>query len=83
MLQLLVKYIVSIYYPCWFTIKSKFSWVEEPRRILYQLKLLKSQKNAVADIVLSKIQRSSWLKWCFKHFYAWNMKKKGKQGSWR
>ncbi|KAM5180695.1 uncharacterized protein ACMZJ9_001222, partial [Mantella aurantiaca] len=60
MLQLLVEYIVGDYYPCWFSIKSKFSWVEGPRHILYQLKLLKSQKKAVADIVLPTIQRSSW-----------------------
>jgi hypothetical protein len=59
-LQLLVEYIVGVYYPCWFTIKSKFSWVEGPGHILYQLKLLKSQKKAVADIVLPTIQRSSW-----------------------
>ncbi|KAM5158256.1 uncharacterized protein ACMZJ9_009527, partial [Mantella aurantiaca] len=59
MLQLLVEYI-DVYYPCRFSIKSKFSWVEGPRHILYQLKLLKSQKKAVADIVLPTIQRSSW-----------------------
>lgn len=59
-LQLLVEYIVGVYYPCWFAIKSKFSWVEGPCHILLQLKLLKNQKKAVADIVLPTIQRSSW-----------------------
>ncbi|KAM5147870.1 LOW QUALITY PROTEIN: uncharacterized protein ACMZJ9_011543 [Mantella aurantiaca] len=47
-------------HPCWFSIKSKFSWVEGPRHILYQLKLLTYQKKAVADIVLPTIQSSSW-----------------------
>src|SRR5678815_2130087 len=59
-LQLLVEYIVGVYYPCWFTIKSKFSWVEGPLHILYQMKLLKFQKKAVADIVFPTIQRLSW-----------------------
>lgn len=59
-LQLLVEFIVGVYYPCRFTIESKFSWVEGPRHILLQLKLLRSQKKAVADIVFPTIKRSSW-----------------------
>ena len=59
-LKLIVEYIVGVYYPCWFNIKVKHSWVEGPRHILFQLHLLRLQNKAVVDAVLPTVQRSAW-----------------------
>src|SRR6218665_120153 len=59
-LRLIVEYIVCVYYPCWFNIKVKHSWVEGPRHILFQLQQVRLQKKAVVDAVLPTIQRSAW-----------------------
>uniref|UniRef100_UPI00358F4A34 uncharacterized protein n=1 Tax=Myxine glutinosa TaxID=7769 RepID=UPI00358F4A34 len=59
-LRLIVEYIVGMYYPCWFNIKVKHSWVEGPRHILFQLRLVRLQKQAVVDVVLPTIKCSAW-----------------------
>ena len=59
-LTFLVEFIVGVYYPCWFNIKVKHSWVEGPRHILFQLECLRSQKKEVVDIVMPTVSRSAW-----------------------
>ena len=59
-LRLIVEYIVGVYFPCWFNIKVKHSWVEGPRHILFQLRQLRLQKKPVVDAVLPTIKRSAW-----------------------
>lgn len=36
-LQLIVEFIIGVYYPCWFNAKVKHCWIEGPRHILFQL----------------------------------------------
>ena len=59
-LRLIVEYIIGVYYPCWFQIKVKHSWIEGPNHILFQLKQLRCQNKTVIDIVKPTVQRSSW-----------------------
>lgn len=59
-LRLLTEFIVGVYYPCWFMAKVKHKWVEGPRHVLFQLECLKSQNEAVKNIVLPTIKRSAW-----------------------
>ncbi|KAK1886299.1 3-deoxy-D-manno-octulosonic acid kinase [Dissostichus eleginoides] len=44
------------YYPCWFNVKVKHSWIKGPRHIQFQLDCLKSQRKEVLDLV----RRSAW-----------------------
>ena len=55
-LRLIIEFIVGVYYPCWFQIKVKQSWLDRPQHVLFQLKLLKYQKEEVIAIV----KRSAW-----------------------
>ena len=59
-LRYIVEFIVGVYYPCWFAIKVKHSWVEGPRHVLLQLQLLQKQNKVVVDAVLPTIKRSAW-----------------------
>lgn len=59
-LELIVEFIVGVYYPCWFSIKINSSWIEGPRHVLYQLAQIRLQKPTVQNIVLPVVQRSSW-----------------------
>ena len=59
-LQLIVEYIVGVYYPCWFRIKVKHSWVEGPHHILFQLRMLRSQNKIVTEAVMKTVKRSAW-----------------------
>lgn len=59
-LQLIVEYIVGVYIPNWFTIKTTGTWVEGPRHLLYQLQQLQKQKKKVIELVSPTVQRSAW-----------------------
>lgn len=58
--RLIIEYIVGVYFPCWFNIKVKHSWIEGPRHILYQLQMVSQQNKAVVEAVLPTIKRSAW-----------------------
>ena len=55
-----MEFIIAVYFPCWFEIKVKSSWIEGPRHVLFQLKQLKTQKKQVVDIVMPTVRRSAW-----------------------
>ncbi|KAI4796469.1 hypothetical protein KUCAC02_026971 [Chaenocephalus aceratus] len=59
-LQLIVEFIIGVYYPCWFNVKVKHSWIEGPRHILFQLDCLKSQRKEVLELVMPTVRRSAW-----------------------
>ena len=59
-LRLIIEFIVGVYFPCWFQIKVKHSWIDGPRHILFQLKQLKCQKTEVFAIVIKTVKRSAW-----------------------
>ncbi|KAG0725912.1 hypothetical protein GWK47_037650 [Chionoecetes opilio] len=59
-LHCIVEFIIGVYYPCWFNVKVKHSWIEGPRHILFQLDCLKSQRKEVLDIVMPTVKRSVW-----------------------
>ena len=59
-LRLIIEFIVGVYYPCWFQIKVKHSWLDGPRHVLFQLKQLKYQKEEVIAIVKKTVKRSTW-----------------------
>ena len=49
----LVSSSLAGYYPCWFNVKVKHSWIEGPRHILFQLEEL-------LDLVMPTVRRSAW-----------------------
>jgi hypothetical protein len=59
-LKCIVEFIIGVYYPCWFNVKVKHSWIEGPRHILFQLDCLKNQRKEVLDIVIPTVKRSAW-----------------------
>lgn len=59
-LPFIVEFIIGVYYPCWFNVKVKHSWIEGPRHILFQLDCLKSQRKEVLDLVMPTVRRSAW-----------------------
>ena len=59
-LQKMCKSVVGIYYPCWFNMKIKHSWIEGPRHVLFQLACLQSQPDDVVEIVSSTVKRAAW-----------------------
>ncbi|KAG0718100.1 hypothetical protein GWK47_007861 [Chionoecetes opilio] len=59
-LHCIVEFIIGVYYPYWFNVKVKHSWIEGPRYILFQLDCLKSQRKEVLDIVMPTVKRSVW-----------------------
>ena len=60
-LQYIVEFIIGVYYPCWFNVKVKQSWIEGPRHILFQQDCLGSQRKEVLDIVMPTVRRSALL----------------------
>ncbi|KAG0715733.1 hypothetical protein GWK47_000101 [Chionoecetes opilio] len=59
-LHFIVEFIIGAYYPCWFNVKVKHSWIEGPRHILFQLDCHKAQRKEVLDIVMPTVKRSAW-----------------------
>ncbi|KAJ8387960.1 hypothetical protein AAFF_G00147510 [Aldrovandia affinis] len=59
-LQFIVEFIIGVYYPCWFNVKVKHSWIEGPRHILFQLDCLKSQRKEVLYLVMPTVRKSAW-----------------------
>ena len=59
-LETIVTYLVSLYFPMFFLIKVKHSWIEGPRHVLHELSLFKLQKLSVQELLLPTLQRSSW-----------------------
>ena len=59
-LRTIVTFIVSEYCPMWFKIKAKYSWLEGPCHILYELSLFRLQPEHVQEILLPTLQRSAW-----------------------
>ena len=55
-----MEFIIGVYYPCWFTMKVKHSWIEGPRHILFQLNCLTSQRKEVLDLVMHTVKISAW-----------------------
>ena len=59
-LRMIVEFIVEVYFPNWFNIKVHHRWEDGPKHVLYQLQLLRSQKQTVLNIVMPTIRRSAW-----------------------
>ena len=59
-LRLIIEFIVGVYFPNWFEVKVKHSWVNGPDHYLYQLELLRSQKKKVVQAVMPTVRRSAW-----------------------
>ncbi|XP_047127448.1 uncharacterized protein LOC124808427 [Hydra vulgaris] len=59
-LELIVKFLVSVYFPMWFQIKVKHSWIEGPRHILNQLNLIKLQDKNVQKVIEKYVRSSAW-----------------------
>ena len=59
-LELIVKFLVSVYFPMWFQIKVKHSWIEGPRHILNQISLTKLQDQYVQNIIEKYVRSSAW-----------------------
>ena len=59
-LKMIVEFIVGVYYPMWFHIKVKNSWIEGPRHVLYQIQLVNMQRKAVQEIVWPYVMSSAW-----------------------
>ena len=51
-LRHIVEFITGVYYPCWFEIKVKHSWIEGPRHVLFQLQLIAQQSKEAVKAVL-------------------------------
>ena len=47
-LKLIVQFVVGVYWPVWFAIKVKNSWLEGPNHILKQLSLVRRMHQTVA-----------------------------------
>ena len=59
-LKLIVQFIVGVYYPMWFSVKVKHSWIEAPRHVLEQVMLVREQEHNVQEIVWPFVASSSW-----------------------
>ena len=59
-LKMIVEFIIGVYYPMWFHIKVKNSWIEGPRHVLYQIQLGNMQRKAVQEIVWPYVMSSAW-----------------------
>ena len=59
-LELIVTFVVSVYFPMWFNIKVQHSWLEGPRHILTQLSLIQLQSNKVQRIVDPYARSTAW-----------------------
>ena len=63
-LRLIIEFIIGVYFPNWFNIKVKHSWVDGPQHVLYQLQCIRSQKKKVVEIVMETVQRGAWYAHC-------------------
>ena len=59
-LRKICAFVIGVYYPCWFNIKVKHSWIEGPRHVLFQLACLQSQPADVIGIVSPAVKRAAW-----------------------
>ncbi|XP_065670747.1 uncharacterized protein LOC136089067 [Hydra vulgaris] len=59
-LVLIVKFLVTVYFPMWFQIKVKHNWIEGPQHILNQLTLIKLQDENVPMIIEKYVRSSAW-----------------------
>ena len=59
-LRMIVEFVVGVYFPNWFNIKVKHSWINGPEHFLFLLDLLRSQKKKVVEIVMPTVKRSAW-----------------------
>ena len=59
-LEMIVTFVVSVYFPMWFNIKVKHSWLEGPRHILTQLSLIHLQSIKVQRIVMPYARSTAW-----------------------
>ena len=55
-LRLIIEFIIGVYFPNWFNIKVKHSWVDGPQHLFYQLQCIRSQKKKVVEIVMETVQ---------------------------
>ena len=59
-LETIIIYLVSLYFPMFFLIKVKHSWLEGPRHVLHELSLFRLQSPTVQDILHKTLHRSAW-----------------------
>ena len=59
-LSRLVEYVVGVYYPMWFDIKVRWSFIEGPRHVLETLRLVKMQNQVTRDIVEKYVISGAW-----------------------
>ena len=59
-LETIVTYCVSVYFPMFFLIKVKHSWLEGPRHVLHELSLFRLQAPSVQELLLPTLRRSAW-----------------------
>ena len=59
-LETIIIYLVSLYFPMFFQIKVKHSWLEGPRHVLRELGLFRLQSQSVQDLLLETLGRSAW-----------------------
>ena len=58
-LKMIVTFIVTHYFPCWFQIKIHHSWVDGPNNVLFELSCLRAQTKKVQDIVMPTTRSSA------------------------
>ena len=59
-LQLIVEYIVGVYYPTWFSYKVRNHWIQGANICLEQLQLTLKQNKKVSDLVYPYLESSAW-----------------------
>ena len=59
-LKLIVQFIVGVYYPMWFRIKVIHSWLEGPRHVLHQVRLVNQKTNMVQKVEWPHVLSSAW-----------------------
>lgn len=59
-LDLVTKFIVQVYAPSWFTIKSHSKFTAGPSNLFHQMKLLQTQSQEVQAVVKCVIQRNGY-----------------------
>ena len=59
-LETIVIYEVSLYFPMFFLLKVKHSWLEAPRHVLHELELFRLQSPKVQELLLPTLCRGAW-----------------------
>lgn len=59
-LKRIIEFIMGVYYPMWFRIKVQNDWLNGPRHVLTQLRLLRHQNEIVRNIVTPYVKTSCW-----------------------